>query len=447
VAFQHVLLAGTLLAAASSASLSAQVRETPFGLPQGEPQAGPTLNEAIRFSQIFQNSPQTGQVETSSISGDVDYTSGSVRRPFALLYAGGGIFTTDSMGNTIYQNIQLSQGFVARNWNLAVGNIFSYLPETPTSGLAGIPGVGDLSGSGGILPPGIAPDQSVLASNASRYSEAISADLERRLDSSTSLEGSAAFGLLRFPGGNGINSEQESGSIGINRRLNPLNILSADFRFSRFQFTGLDFSFEAPSVALDYKRQWNRTWQTDISFGPEWVRSSNPAVLPNRLLVAGSATLSFQRGQNGGVLSYTRGTSGGSGALGGAALDDFQVGFSRNLDREWTVAATASWARTAALQTGPQANATSTTPGGSGSLILPAQSEVNAEYGGLQLTRRINRHLTAYLSYTAQYQSIGSQDQSAQAASGGNGGALRGLSNIIGFGFGYTPRDRRIRRQ
>lgn len=444
---QSVLLAGVLLAASCGPSLMAQVKEVPFDEPQGEAAAGPTLHDSIRFSQVFQNSPQTGQVSTSTISGDLDYASGSVRRPLTLLYAGGGIFTTNSLGNTIYQNIQASQGFVARNWNLSLGNTFSYLPESPTAGLAGIPGVGDLTGAGiGVLPLGIAPNQSILASNASRYSEALSADLERRVNSNTSIEGSGAFGLLRFPGGKGINSEQESTSIGINRRLNPLNILSADFRYARFQLSGTGFAFQSPSVAVDYKRQWSRSFLSDVSFGPEWVRSSNPAVLPNRVLVAGGASLTFERGQNSGLLGYSRGASGGSGALGGAELDDFQAGFSRNLEREWTLAATASWARTSGLQTGSQASGASTAAG-SGSLILPAQSKVSAEYGGLQLTRRMGRHLTAYLSYTAQYQSIDSPSRSTQSASAVNGAPLRGLSNIIGFGFGYTPRDRRIRRQ
>lgn len=445
MALQFVWL-GVLLVGGCATSLVAQVREVPFGDPRIEPPSGPTLHGAIRYSQIFQNAAQTGRIATSTISGDLDYVSGNVRRPFALLYAGGGIFTTDTLGNTIFQNIQASQGFVARNWNLTLGNTFSYLPEAPTSGLAGIPGVGDLTGSGsGILPPGVAPNQSVLASNASRYSEAFSADLERRISSDTSIEGSGAFGLLRFPGGKGIDSQQEAASIGINRRLNSLNTLSADFRYARFQFSSTGFAFQSPSVALDYKRQWNRTWLSDISFGPQWVRSSNPALLPDRLLLDGAATLSFERGENSGVLAYSQGASGGSGALGGAQLDDLQAGFSRNLQREWTLAATLSWARTSGLQTGSQASGSSTT-GGQGSLILPAQSKIDAEYGGLQLTRRMGRHLTAYLSYTAQYQSIGNTGQAAPTASGVNGVPLRGLSNIFGFGFGYT-KDRRIRRQ
>jgi hypothetical protein len=385
------------------------------------------------------------------ISGDVDYVSGSVRRPFALLYAGGGIFTTETYGNTIYQNFQFTQGFVARSWNLTLANFFSYLPQAPSGGLSGIPGVGDLTGTGGgIIPGGLAPNQSVLAPNASRYSDAVAADLERRINSNTSLEGNGSFGFLRFPNGDGINSQQESGSIGINRRLNPLNILSADFSYTRFQYNSdlyspPDFSFAAPMVAADYKRQWNRAFASDFTFGPQWVRSSDPALLPNTLLLAGSATLTFARGLNSGQLIYSRGASGGSGSYVGAEVDVFQAGLARNLHRQWTLAATLSWSRTAGLQTGTRSSGASNA-GGNGSLILPPQSKVNAAYAGLQLTRRISPHLTAFVGYTAQYQTLGYPAQSTTAASGTSNGPLNGLSNIFGFGFGYTPRERRIRR-
>jgi hypothetical protein len=424
------------------------MQEVPFGEPSAESRSGPTLHEAFLFSQVFGNSPQEGKVSTSTISANVDYASGSVRRPFALLYAGGGIFTTETFGNTIYQNIQVTQGFVARNWNLTLANFFSYFPEAPAGGLSGIPGVGYLTGPGaGIIPLGLAPNQSVLALNTSRYSDAVAADLERRIDSRTSLEGSGSFGFLRFPNGDGINSQQEDGTIGINRRLNPLNIVSADFSYARFQYSGTDFSFAAPTVSADYKRQWNRAFTSDISFGPQWVRSSDPALLPDALVLAGSATLTFARGLNSGLLGYSREAGGGSGSFVGAELDVFQAGFSRNLHREWALAATVSWSRTVGLQTGGGGSSGASTTGGNGSLILPPQSKVNAEYAGLQLSRRIGRHLTAFVTYTALYQSIGYPAQSIPAASGTSSAPLDGLSNIVGFGFGYTPRERRIRRQ
>ncbi len=456
MAWQSVLLAGALLAGACATPLLAQLQvprmqEVPFGEPSSESRSGPTLHEAFLFSQVFGNSPQEGKVSTSTISANVDYASGSVRRPFALLYAGGGIFTTETFGNTIYQKIQVTQGFVARNWNLTLANFFSYLPQAPTGGLSGIPGVGDLTGGGGgLIPLGIAPNQSVLAPNAPRYSDAVAADLERRVNSSTSLEGSGSFGFLRFPNGDGINNEQESGSIGINRRLNPLNILSADFSYARFQYhsdfySPNDFSFTAPMVAADYKRQWNRAVASDISFGPQWVRSSDPALLPNTLLLAGRATLTFVRGLNSGLLGYSREAGGGSGSYVGAELDVFQAGLARNLQREWTLAGTLSWSRTAGLQTRTPTSGASST-GSNGSLILPPQSTVNAEYAAVQLTRRMSRHLTAFVTYTAQYQSIGYPPQSTPVASGTSGAPLNGLSNIVGFGFGYTPRERRIRR-
>jgi hypothetical protein len=436
-----ILLVFTSLAGAFVGRASGQVSQLPFDERQ---QLGPVLHRAVRVSQILQNQPSTGLVGTSTISGDLAYSTGNIRHPFYVSYSGGGIFTVNSpLGDTVYQNLQLSQGFRRRDWDLTLINTFSYLPESPTAGAVGIPGVGDLTGSGlGSLPPGIAPNQSVLANNSSRISNAIYTEFERRLDYNTSLSGSGAFGVLNFPSGKGLNSQQESASSAINYRLNPLNIIAAGYQYARYEFTSLGFSFQSPSVNVDYKRQWSRTLLSEVGFGPQWILSSNTALASNRTRLAGSAELSWERGDNSASLGYSRGASGGSGALGGAAVDDVQGAFGRTLSRVWTVALTASFARTVGLQIGSIAPASgSNNPN---SIILPPQSTIAGLYGGVQVTRRLSRNISAYLSYTAQQQSVSYSGAVQSSNNGTPANILNGFSNIVGFGFGFTPPDKRL---
>lgn len=436
-----ILLVLTSFVGASLGRSSGQVSQLPF---DERGPVGPVLHRAIRVSQMFQDLPSTGMTGTSTISGDLAYTTGNMRHPFYISYSGGALFTINSpLGDTIYQNFQLSQGFTRRDWDLTLINTFSYLPESPTGGASGIPGVGDLTGSGlGSLPPGIAPNQSIISTNASRISNAIYTEFERRLDFNTSLSGSGAFGILHFPSGKGLNSQQESSSGAINYRLNSLNVISADYQYARYEFTSLAFTFQSPGLGVDYKRQWSRTLLSQVSFGPQWVLSSNTAQVPNRTRLAGGGELTWERGDNNASLGYSRGASGGSGALGGAEVDNVQAAFGRNVNRVWTIALTASYARTVGLQTGPSAPPSGS--GGTNSLVLPSQSTIRGIYGGFQVTRRVSRNTSAYLSYTAQQQSVNYPGQAQSTANGAPGNILNGLSNIVGFGIGFTPPDKRL---
>src|SRR5467141_72236 len=47
-------------------------------------------------------------------------------------------------GNYGSGHVAASQGYTARHWIFNVSDSFSFLPQSPTTGLSGIPGVGDL---------------------------------------------------------------------------------------------------------------------------------------------------------------------------------------------------------------------------------------------------------------------------------------------------------------
>jgi len=356
--------------------------------------------------------------QSGSVSVASGYNSMSERHPFGLLYSGGGLWTTQTGSrNSTFQNLQLTQGFVWRKWTLNLADSANYLPEAPTTGASGIPGVGDLTGTLGFgtFSPGTVPDQSILSTYAPRISNAVSSGLAYRIDGKTSLTGSGSFGLLRFVNSDGLDGTQESASVGVSHRLNARNAIGANYVYSRFAYDLSGFSMVSNGCEVTFTRRWSSRLTSDIGFGPQWTHGSNATQLPDRTSVAGSAGLTYTLGSSSANLRYIRGVTGGSGVSEGSMTDSVQVGISRVLARVWTLALMGAFARNDALQT---------------------VGVTTTKYGGAQLSRHLGGHASAYLSYTA-------MAQSAPNASFVN--VLNGLTHVFGAGFEFSPRETRLK--
>jgi hypothetical protein len=212
--------------------------------------------------------------------------------------------------------------------------------------------VGDLTGSlgFGILPPGDIPDQSILTNYAPRVSNSTSGGLEYRLDGKTSLTGSGSYGLLRFVNGNALDGTQETASFGVNRRLNARNTIGVNYVYSRFEYDVSGFAIASQGGEVTFMRQWSRNLKSDIGLGPQWMHSSDSTLLQESTSVAGSAGLTYTPDSATSMnLRYIRGLNGGSGVVEGGMTDSVQLGISRVLSREWTLALMGSFMRTDAV--------------------------------------------------------------------------------------------------
>jgi hypothetical protein len=413
--WRTTLLTALVLTAAASGQSAAPVTS-------GGPAISGTLHYAVRFSQIMNLDTATDNDlgQTGSVSVDAGYNSTSERHPFGLLYSGGGLWTTQAGSkNSSFQNLQLTQQFVARKWIFNISDSVSYLPQAPSTGASGIPGVGDLTGSLGFgtLPLGIVPNQSILTNYAPRISNATSGGLEYRLDGRTALTGSGSFGLIRFVDGDGLDGTQENASFGISRRLDARDTIGGEYLYSRFAYDVSGFSIASNGGEVTFTRQWSRRLKSTIGFGPQWMHSSDSSLLPASTYLAGNAELAYTLGSTSARLLYVRGLNGGSGISEGGVTDSVQLGISRVLSRDWTFAFTGSFARTDAMIS---AGVTTT------------------KYGGSQISRRLGRYASAYLSYTV-------MAQSTPTTSLGN--ALSGLTHVFGVGFGFSPRETRLNRR
>ena len=363
----------------------------------------------------------------TSISGDLAYASKSEVHPFSLLYTGGTQFGNQSGYSTSYfQSLAISQAYVTRSWVFDVSDIVSYLPQSPTVGLSGIPGTGDI----GLNPVqnGLEPSQDVITIANSRVSNSASGTAERRLDAFTSISGGASYGILDFFGGGGLNSTQIGANVGINRRIDARSSASLAASYGIFSYSDLGHgtSFETRGLSASYQRQLTRSLTVSASGGPEWINSSGSLGIPSRLTFTAGAGVGYTVRVYTANVGYSRAVNGGAGVQPGGISDSISAAVQRPFGTAWAASANIGYARTQGLSTGP-------TAANLNLLGLSSSGNYNSLFAGGQLSRRISRSFSGYVSYTALHQSY---SQTPVAPS-----ALNGIVQSFAIGVSYFPRS------
>jgi hypothetical protein len=407
---------------------------SPSGASPNLPNLDGILHYAVSGSEVVQFGYYGGGNVTAStaLSGDVAYTAKSTTMPFSLLFAGGVIFPNQSgQGTDFYSSAAVSQGLVTRHWVFNVSDSVSFLPQSPTVGLSGIAGVGDL-GSQPIEGPVTGPAGGIFSNAGNRIANSINGSAERQISHDTSISGSGGWSILHFLDNNdGLDSSQVTGTVAINRRLNARSSVSVNAVYSTFDYTnGTVGALTPPDIEtrglnLIYSRTLSRSLSMSLSAGPQWISSSNSTLIPDRLSAAANASLSYQRGLTNASLNYSRGVNAGSGVLPGAESDTVSGYLGHSFGRKWVASATVAYTHSAGL-----------TQLSNGSSIVPVNEIYDTVFGGLQLTRGFGPHISGYASYSAQSQS------SNYSLIGQN--ALNGTSQTFGIGITYSPRSTRL---
>jgi hypothetical protein len=387
------------------------------------------LQYALTGSEIFQGSAygQSGFGATTNLSGDVEYLSKSAVHPFTLLYAGGVLFSTYAgQGVDAYQSLSVSQGLVGHGWAIGAADSMSLLPQSPTTGLSGIPGAGDL-GLQPITDP-LVPPQYVLTNYERRIMNNLSVNVERQLTNRTSLTGTGNYGILNFLGDDpqGLNSTQVGGSGGFNHLLNRRSSFGVNVQYSTFFYSLNPTSFDTYGLSVQYTRQLSKTISLQASAGPQWVSSFQavpvatgiPTVgvaVPASLGVQTSVGLTIARKVVNFGVSYSHGVNNGSGLQTGAISDSASGSASRSYGRMWATSASLSYARTSGLVD----NSLSSTV-----------------FGGVQVNRRLTNTLSGFMSYTAVTQSANSTLFFQNA--------FNGFTQSFSIGVTFAPRMTRL---
>jgi hypothetical protein len=416
----HMKTALKLLAFVVTVANAALAQVVPEATGPGLPVSG-KVHYDLHCSEIGYLGGSVNDSQSAVFSGNVDYANLSDLFPFSLQEAGGYSWavTGTPYGVGPFDSLSLSQGFVRRKWNLQFSDNASYRQEAPTTSFSGVPGTGEPIG-GSTTPP--SSSQSILTLNTTTVDNSANGELERTLNFATSLNLGGDSELLRYPDGNGIDTDNESANAGLTQRLNARNSLSCRYLFSEFSYPSGDHGLPTTSLMTNsalfgYERHWTRQITTNGAVGPEWVEGANSAIVPSSTRVSGNASFVDQFRFGSVTLNYSHTTSGGGGFLVGGEVDSASGAFSREFKRKLTTELSGGYMHTSGLG---------------------AQGKIDSEYGAAMVTWRLSRYFTAFASYTA-------NDQSSSSALPSN--ALNQMLQVISVGIGFSPRERHLEGQ
>ena len=375
-----------------------------------------SLNASELVSTGFYNS---GTVYSTNFSGDAAYLSGSISHPFSAIYSGGYLIANSGQPNSSYQSLALSQGYATKNWNFQLQDAVSYLPESPVTGLSGIPGVGDL----GINPIPIGTDAGIgiLTDYGPRVSNTVTGSASRIIGARISAQVSAYEDIQRFVGNfsaEGVNNSGVGGTGGLSYHLDARSAITANYNYSTFDYQGTPYSFTTQTETLDYARKWSRRFATDVYVGPQHISSTDSASGQPSTQIAAGASASYTGRTAFYTLAYSRGVNNGSGVVEGAFSDNIVAAAHRQFGRKWSASGSVGYSRSTSL---PALN-----------LVAFSSETVST---GAQLVRAVGRRLSAYASYTIENQSATTGATSALVPQN----AFNGFYQTFGIGISYSP--------
>jgi hypothetical protein len=404
----------TLLVIFFIASVAAEAQVVPAVAPGPNrlPVISGTLHADLRYSQSaqFYSNEVT---QTAIASGEVGYASPSETRPTSLTYSGGDMWnlTSGNGGSGVFQHLMVTQGILGRNWSWNVSDDVNYMPQSPTTGFSGIPGVGS-------LPASTTPSQTILTLNTRSVYNSVSSGYTHSLNHATSLSVSGSYGIQRFPDGYGLETNQWQVGSQITRRLNVRNSIFGAYSYTRYSYPGYTITMETKSAQFGGQRSWSRRFTTSASVGPEWSSGSDSAQIPSSTGVSANASATYQARSTTASLSYSQGTSGSSGAIAsfGTRNYDAMASVTRQLNRSLSINGSGGYMRTRSLK---------------------LAGVTNSEYGGVSATQKLGRYFSVFANYTASRQ-LSSSVLSEKA--------IHGATQTVSFGIEYSPREWRFRR-
>lgn len=371
---------------------------------------GENLTYSLRYSETLEIGGTLGNWHTITPSGSVNYSNGQIKHQFTLDYAGGYTATPSgpSYSTGTFQRLRVFEAFDWHKWNATLSDDVSYLPQAPTTGFSGIPGTGEPIGYGSNPPS----TQYILTVNTHALYNNTNAGLEHMLNHASTFILAGNYDLLRFPDGNGLDTNSLTANGGLTFRLNARNSLTSQYLYSRFTYPGSSSVFLTNSGMFGFQRQWGRSTYSSVAIGPEWIKGSASDGIPSGLRVSAQASVTYQARLLSAALTYTRATSGGSGYQVGAETDSVSAGLTRKFGRRSTFELSTGYLHNSDLET---------------------KQDISSIFGGFQASTRLGRYLTAFVNYTATSQSSNGQLPS---------NVLTQLMQVVSGGISYSRATR-----
>lgn len=372
-------------------------------------------------SLIFGYNGVNGASDSVNISGSAGYVSGSERHPLSFVYSGGYLFGNNGQPSSSFQNLGISQVLNTRKFTFLVSDLVSYLPVAPRFGISGVPGVGDIGTS--PIGTGIVPGDALLTNFGRRITNTAIGGATVRLTGRDSIRSSVSYTKQHFLDGNGIENNQLIAGGELDHAFTQATTVGVGYTYARAIYPQTDLSFVSQSLVGIFQHSFSARFNVFASLGPQWTHGSNTTIIPSSTSISIGAGANYLRRRHSYTAGYTHGTSTGSGVLYGALTNTFNLSAQRRFSENWTGGLFGSYASARTLADPSSA-------------LYTSASSVAA---GVQASRRLGEHWSAFGSYAAQYQTVG------QVLVTDN--AFNGTANVISFGVTYAPRPIRLGRR
>lgn len=369
------------------------------------------VSPSINYMQFADNNQRTSTSiddwrTTGTLTGSLALQQTKSRSQLGINYSGGGsLFSNVSSSRFSYHRLGFSEQISWRRVTLLLADSMTYLPESSfggggfggiSSGLLGGLGNGSIGtglggGFGGGLQPGIVPSQSILTGTGSRISNSAMGQIQIAISPRASMTASGSYGLLRFLESGFISSNNYQFSTGYNYKLNPADTIGVVYSMNMLRFGGINRSADFHNIHLAYGRRLTGRLAMRLTGGPQFGTFTNPVSgTGNRVSWSVQSSLLYNFRNTDLGLSYSHGTSSGSGVFVGSDTDRVEGSLSRQLTRMWSGNLVFGFAHNKSIQA---LNAVAT------------NRNVNTWYTGFQLRRPLSRKANLDFTYNLTGQS------------------------------------------
>ena len=121
--------------------------------------------------------------------------------------------------------------------------------ETPNTGFLGVPGIGEPIG---VTNPTPTSTQTILNLNTHAVENIANGTLVADLSNSTLVTGGGGDVLLRYPNGDGFDTDTLSATGALTRVINARNSLTGTYDFYNFSYPGYDVTFVTNSGLIGF---------------------------------------------------------------------------------------------------------------------------------------------------------------------------------------------------
>ena len=374
------------------------------------------LQYAFRYSQGVFLTSASSNTQVSTASGTLGYTNRSRSKPFTMTYAGG--YTWDLTGTSYmsgqFHRIFLDQAIGSRKWKFDIQDSLAYLPQSPTTGFSGIPGIGEIIG----LPnPTPSTSQAILLTlNTHVLNNLAAASLGRALDFRTTATFGGSSDYLYYPDNDGINMRNTTAYGALTRLISRRTSFEGRYEFSQFEYPESILQMRTQTAFVGLQHRVTRNLTVTMRAGPQWIDSTVATLVPSDTTYAVDASMMYRKRLTRISANYIHSTSGGSGFLYGGTIDGASGNLLLPLTPDFTLGFTGGYDRTTAFNVG--------------------NGVTNSAYGGTQATWQISPNFFVFGNFTGTGQSTTLPLPS---------NVLNLTYQTISFGFGLSPRGSRVR--